>query len=171
MAEMDRVRERERPPIQDNPYERTLKYRKEFADRMANGPVVIRGDDRETFQARQGKLKFFLDPTFYHDAPLQQWRVFVHEIRTYSGRHRHQGGLVIYVVHGKGYSVVDGERLDWKKGDVVLLPLRPGGVEHQHFNLGPPEDPAKWAAFIHIPIIEQLASVLEQKEVSPDFKG
>lgn len=169
MAEFERTRERERPPIQDNPYERTLKYRKEFGERMANGPVVIRGDEREVFQARQGKLKFFLDPTYYNEPPLQSWRVFVHEIRTKSGRHRHQGGLVIYVLEGKGYSVVDGERLDWAKGDVVLLPMRPGGVEHQHFNLVP-DKPSKWAAFINIPIIEHLASVLEQKEASPDFK-
>ena len=86
MAEFERTRERERPPIQDNPYERTLKYRKEFGERMANGPVVIRGDEREVFQARQGKLKFFLDPTYYNEPPLQSWRVFVHEIRTKSGR-------------------------------------------------------------------------------------
>ncbi len=169
MAEFERTRERERPPIQDNPYERTLKYRKEFGERMANGPIVIRGEEREVFQARQGKLKFFLDPTFYAEPPLQNWRVFMHEIRTKSGRHRHQGGLVIYVLDGKGYSIVDGERLDWAKGDVVLLPMRPGGVEHQHFNLAP-DKPSKWAAFINIPIIEHLASVLEQKEASPDFK-
>ena len=148
----------------------TLKYRKEFGERMQNGPIVIKGDEREMFQARQGKLKFFLDPTWYHDAPLQQWRVFMHEIHTKSGRHKHQGGLVIYVLEGVGYSVVDGERIDWSKGDLVLLPLRPGGVEHQHFNLDP-KKPSKWAAFINIPIIEHLASVLEQKEASPDFKG
>jgi gentisate 1,2-dioxygenase len=93
----------------------------------------------------------------------------MHEIHTKSGRHKHQGGLVIYVLEGVGYSVVDGERIDWSKGDLVLLPLRPGGVEHQHFNLDP-HKPSKWAAFINIPIIEHLASVLEQKEVSPDFK-
>ena len=131
MAEFERTRERERPPIGDNPYERTLKYRKEFGERMQSGPVVIKGDEREMFQARQGKLKFFLDPTWYHDAPLQQWRVFMHEIHTKSGRHKHQGGLVIYVLEGVGYSVVDGQRIDWSKGDLVLLPLRPGGVEHQ----------------------------------------
>ena len=33
MAEIERTRERERPPLQDNPYERTLKYRKEQRER------------------------------------------------------------------------------------------------------------------------------------------
>ena len=154
----------------DNPYERVMRYRKELKERNLNGPVVLRADDRPYFQARQGKLRFFLDPVSFKDTPLQHWRVFTHEIRTKSGRHVHQGGLVIYVVSGVGYSIVDGERVDWKKGDLVLLPLKPQGVEHQHFNLDP-TTPAVWAAFIHTPMQEFLASDLEQREESPDFKG
>jgi len=169
MAELERTRERERPPLQDNPYERTLKYRREQAERNAHGPIVIKKSARQVFMARQGRLRFFLDPGYYTDVPLLHWRVFTHEIRTKSGRHRHQGGLVIYVLDGKGYSIVEGQRMDWEKGDLVLLPLNPEEVEHQHFNLDP-EKPALWAAFIHIPIQEYLASDLKQEEVSPDFK-
>ena len=33
MAEMERVRERERPPLKDNPYERVLRQRKELKER------------------------------------------------------------------------------------------------------------------------------------------
>jgi quercetin dioxygenase-like cupin family protein len=170
MAESERVRERERPPIKENPYERVLRQRKELAERNLTGPVVLRTEDREWFMARQGKLQFFLDPVTFKETPLQQWRVFVHEIRTRSGKHRHQGGLVIYVLDGKGYSMVDGERWDWEKGDLVLLPMKPEGVEHQHFNVQPEKGPAIWAAFINIPIQEYLASDLQQKENSPEFK-
>ena len=127
MAEIERTKERERPPLADNPYERVMRYRKELKERNLNGPVVLRADDRPYFQARQGKLRFFLDPVSFKDTPLQHWRVFTHEIRTKSGRHVHQGGLVIYVVSGVGYSVVDGERVDWKKGDLVLLEAMGGG--------------------------------------------
>ena len=80
---------------------------------------------REVFMARQGKLRYFLDPIFYPETPLLHWRVFTHEIRTKSGKHRHQGGLLIYVLEGRGYSIVEGERMDWEKGDLVLLPLNP----------------------------------------------
>jgi hypothetical protein len=162
MAEIERVRERERPPIGDNPYERIMRQRKELAERNLTGPVVIRTEDREWFQARQGKLLFYLDPVTFKDTPLQHWRVFLHDIKTRSG-------LVIYVLAGRGYSIVDGERKDWEKGDLVLLPMKPDGVEHQHFNLDP-EKPAIWAAFINIPIQEYLASDLQQAENSPDFK-
>jgi quercetin dioxygenase-like cupin family protein len=170
MSESERVRERERPPLKDNPYENVLRQRKALAERNATGPVVLRADERETFLARQGRLQFFLDPVSFKETPLQQWRVFVHEIRTRSGRHRHQGGLVIYVLDGKGYSIVDGERWDWEKGDLVLLPMKPEGVEHQHFNVQPEVGPAIWAAFINIPIQEYLASDLQQAENSPEFK-
>jgi Cupin domain len=167
MAESERTRERERPPLKLDPYEAVLRQRKELKERNRSGPVVIRSTDRELFQARQGKLRFYLDPVSFKDTPLQNWRVFIHEIRTKSGRHRHQGGLVIYVLEGKGYSIVEGERWDWEKGDLVLLPMKPGGVEHQHFNLA--DKPSVWAAFINIPIQEYLASDLEQSEASPDF--
>lgn len=170
MAEMERVRVRERPPLDDDPYERTLRYRREMVERNMVGPVVVKASERETFLMRQGRIKCMLEPFAYTDTPLQMWKVFTHEVRTVSGKHRHQGGLVIYVLEGKGYSIVEGERWDWEKGDVVLLPMQPGGVEHQHFNLLDPEHPAIWVAFIHLPIIEHMASELTQSEASPEYK-
>ena len=47
----------------------------------------------------------------------------------------------------------------------MLLPMKPEGVVHQHFNLDP-EKPAVWAAPIH----EYLASDFQQVENSPDYK-
>ncbi len=102
MAEADRTRERERPPLAENPYEMNMRKRKERAERNRVGPIVIKSSDREQFVARQGRLMFYLNPWAYNDTPLQQWQVFMHEIRTRSGKHRHQGGVIIYVYEGKG---------------------------------------------------------------------
>ena len=170
MAEIERTRERERPPLADNPYEKVMRQRAAMLERNKTGPIVVRKADRPMQQARQGKLRYYLEPLTHPETPLQMWRVFTHEIRTKSGKHRHQGGLVIYVLEGKGYSIVEGQRIDWEKGDLVLLPLHPNEVEHQHFNLDP-EKPSVWCAFIHLPIQEYLASDLQQMENSPDFKG
>jgi hypothetical protein len=170
MRDGERTRERARGALEDNPYERTLKFRKERTDRQLQGPVVIKASERPFFSARQGKIKFFLEPLWFTDTPLQNWRVFTHEIKTKSGKHRHQGGLVIYVIEGVGYSIVEGERKDWKKGDLILLPIKPGGVEHQHFNLDP-DKPSTWAAFIPLPVTEYLASDLVQVEESPEFQN
>ena len=169
MAEIERTRERERPPLQENPYEGVMRERAELLERNRTGQIVVRKAEQPVYQSRQGKLRYYLEPLTIKNTPLHMWRVFTHEIHTRSGKHRHQGGLVIYVLEGKGYSIVEGERKDWEKGDLVLLPMKPGGVEHQHFNADPAH-PAIWAAFINIPIQEYLASDLKQEEVSPDFK-
>jgi quercetin dioxygenase-like cupin family protein len=168
LAELDRTRQRERERPALNPYEVQIELDKDFAERQMTGRVLVKAADCPQELTRQGRLRFYLDPTI-KDTPLQHWAVFTHEIRTRSGRHRHQGGLVIYVIDGRGYSVVDGERVEWEKGDLVLLPMRENGVEHQHFNSDPTR-PAVWMAFIHMPLREYVASEMTQTEVSPEFR-
>lgn len=170
MAESERTRTRERGAPALDSYEKQLRARAEFQDRQVMGPVVIRSTDREFQLTRQAHLKYYLDPTSFKDTPLQDWLVFVNDVKKHSGKHRHQGGLVIYVIDGEGYSVVDGERIDWSKGDLVLLPLREKGVEHQHFNVNP-DKPALWMAFIRRSLQDYVASEMTQTEVSPEYKA
>jgi hypothetical protein len=168
MSELERTRTREPGTIPDSNYERFMQHRKQFDSRQLTGPVVVKKSDREYEVNRQGRLIYYLDPVNFKDTPLQDWHVFSHDIRTHSGRHRHQGGLVIYVIEGRGYSEVDGERIDWRKGDLLLLPLKPEGVEHQHFNLDP-GSPCHWVAFVNVPIFDYLASEIVQTAISPEF--
>lgn len=76
----------------------------------------------------------------------------------------------IYVIEGKGYTVVEGQRQDWESGDLVLLPIQPGGVEHQHFNLNG-DTPSRWMAYIYKPFHDEVAHGMEQREESPEFQG
>jgi hypothetical protein len=169
VAEQERTRVRERESPAKSSYETTIQADKEFAERQMLGRIVCRFEDCGQELSRQGRLRYYLDRTI-KDTPLQDWVVFTHEVRTQSGKHRHQGGLVIYVIDGKGYSVIDGERVDWEKGDLLLLPMRPEGVEHQHFNVLP-DKPALWMAFINTYMREYLASEMTQTEVSPEYKA
>ncbi len=170
MAEFERTRTREKEAPGRSSYELAIQLDREFAERQLMGRIVCKFDDCPQTLTRQGRLRNYLGLTT-KDTPLQDWVVFTHEIRTASGRHRHQGGLIIYVIDGKGYSVVDGERVEWEKGDLVLLPLREKGVEHQHFNSDTPEKPALWMAFIHGPTRDYVASEMTQSEVSPEYKA
>src|SRR5205807_5517013 len=147
MAEIERTRERERGAIPETPYEKFIRSRREFLERQETGQVVVKPSDREFYITRQGRLMYHLNPEIHKNTPLQDWRVFSHDLKTQSGKHRHQGGLVIYVIVGKGYSVVDGERIDWQAGDLPLLPIKPGGVEHQHFNINPGSE-CRWIVFV-----------------------
>ena len=169
MAESERTRVREREAPKGGSYELAMRLDREFAERQMTGRIVVKQEDCPQTLTRQGRLRMYLDLTV-KDTPLQNWIVFTHEVRTYSGKHRHQGGLVIYVIEGRGYSVVDGERIDWEAGDLVLLPLREKGVEHQHFNLDP-DKPSRWAAFKHIQMHEYVGHTIRQVENSPDFAG
>lgn len=164
--ERERVREREAPEL--NSYEVAIKADREFQERQRTGRIVVKFADCPQGLSRQGRLRYYLS-RLIKDTCLLDWTVFTHEVRTHSGKHRHQGGLVIYVIDGRGYSVVDGERIDWEKGDLLLLPLRPNGVEHQHFNTDIGGKPALWMAFIHLGTREYVSSEMTQTEVSPEY--
>jgi quercetin dioxygenase-like cupin family protein len=169
MAEFERTRVREKEAPKQSSYELAIQQDRERGERQMTGRIVCKLADCPQNLTRQGRLRNYLG-LMIEDTPLQDWIVFTHEIRTVSGRHRHQGGLIIYVIDGNGYSVVDGVRYDWEKGDLVLLPLREKGVEHQHFNSNP-EKPALWMAFIHSPTRDYVASEMTQTEVSPEYKA
>ena len=70
--------------------------------------------------------------------------MFVQEIPPVgrSGKHVHLNEEIHYIVKGQGYDIHDGQRFDWKEGDVVCIPIL---TEHQHFNADP-NNPAKFVA-------------------------
>jgi len=170
VAESERTRTREREPVPPTSYEDLLRDRRAFDDRQREGPVVIKPGDRTYETTRQGRILYYMNELAFKDVPLQDWLIFSHDLRTHSGKHRHQGGLVIYVIEGTGWSIVDDERVDWSAGDLLLLPIKPGGVEHQHFNAAP-GTPCTWIAFVYMPIMDYLAMEMVQMTPAPDFRG
>jgi gentisate 1,2-dioxygenase len=61
--------------------------------------------------------------------------MYIHQLppNCYTETHKH-GQATIYVLTGRGYSIVDGERHDWQMGDLINVPA---GCWHQHFNVDP----------------------------------
>ncbi len=168
MIERDRERERHR-----DYYETIIQHTLDERERSYRGKVVVRGKEQPWTMTRQALVKYYLWPSRHQDGPvetvLDDWIVFVQDIKQHSGKHRHQGGLVIYILEGEGYSVVEGERHEWQAGDLLLLPLMPGGVEHQHFNKDDAK-PAKWIAFICPTLFSWGASEMVQMEQHPEWK-
>ena len=56
-----------------------------------------------------------------------------------SGLHRHTFEAVGYVLEGRGYELMDGERIDWEAGDTFYIPPN---VAHRHVNAAP-DKPAR----------------------------
>ena len=170
MAQFERTatRQRDREAPEHGYYEYVMAVNAERRERSRDGRIVIKADSIPWEQNRQGKIGYYLHE-MVEDSAIQDWRVFAHEVHTHSGKHTHQGGLVLYVLKGRGHTVVNGEGEDWSEGDLLLLPVQPGGVEHQHFN----EDPdasSEWVAFIYIPLQFATGALFEQVENSPNWQ-
>lgn len=143
-------------------YETEMALYREKRRRAEEGRVLIKAAEQPWESNRQGRLRYYLHEAF-DDTAVDDWKIFSSHVDVPSGRHRHQGGLAIYVKKGVGWTVVNGVRYDWKEGDLVLLPVIPGGCEHQHFKDPEYDGDTEWVAFIYLPWFAATGSEFEQK--------
>jgi gentisate 1,2-dioxygenase len=131
--------------------------------RAHHGKIHIRGSEVPVVDSRQGTSQFYVMPQF-EELSLTQWVIFVRDhTGVPSGRHQHQGGITIFGVEGDGYSVVNGHRFDWSAEDAVLLPIVPGGLDHQHFRARDGR-PSKFMGIIYEPLVVALGAEMVQLE-------
>jgi gentisate 1,2-dioxygenase len=168
MEQRQRVRTREPEPERDL-LGGGYRARNAFVERQFKGRIVVAGKTVPENVSRQGRTRWYLAPHQHKDTVLQDWFVFIHDVVVHSGRHIHQGGICLYVLEGHGYTEVDGVQYEWRAGDLILLPLKPGGVEHQHFNKEEGQG-CRWLAFIYLPYKDHTASGLKQVSSSADFR-
>ena len=168
---MEKEKVREKEPLQDEGkhYDDTLKRYAAARERANTGKVVLRAKELPWRQNRMGNIKTYLSWDTA-DSAVEDWTCFIHDIKVHSGKHRHQGGIMLFILEGQGYTIVDGKKCDWEKGDLIVLPVKPRGCEHQHFN-GTPGSPAKWMAFRYSPFSRITGNLFEHVEDSPDWKG
>ena len=168
MADDKKVVGRVPEPLNEDTYAKSVRLDRENLKRCYEGKVVVKKSDRPLQNTRQGTLRYYLHNLVHHDTVLKDWRIHMHEIHAHSGKHNHQGTTALFVLDGEGYTIVDGEKVEWKKGDLILLPIKPGGVDHQHFNRDP-NKPARWLALSYRPFKEAMAQFIEQKEDAPGY--
>jgi quercetin dioxygenase-like cupin family protein len=167
----EQLRSRERERQREITLEQGYEARNEFVERQLRGKLLVRFSELEMppkDATRQGQVQWYLAPHASKETALQDWFLFINNINVHSGKHIHQGGLCLYVLDGQGYTVVDGVREDWEPGDLVTLPIRVGGVEHQHFQ-AVPGTTCRWLAFIYLPQFDFVASGIKQVENSADY--
>src|SRR5262249_20589177 len=89
-----------------------------------------------------------------------------------SGKYKFQGEQVIYILEGKGHTLIDGVKHPWAAGDVLNLPVRKPGIIVQHVNEDP-INPAKFVAaqtnLFACPGADR-GSGLEQTEDAPEYR-
>jgi gentisate 1,2-dioxygenase len=154
--------------------EELFKQRDQWREGMKNAMSLVKGQKLDWEINRQGKMKWYLHPAM-KDRAIRSLVVFMQEIPpgSRSGKQKHQGGLVHYILEGKGYTVINGVKHDWEAGDVVVLPIFPDGLQYQHFNA----DPENRALFIAAEpnlfdaLGVDMGSGFEQLESCPDYRA
>src|SRR3954447_23778449 len=108
---------------------------------------VVRLSDLPLENNEQGLMRWYLHPSIV-DTILSTLAIYRQEIPpgSRSGRLKFQGGQIMFIVEGSGYTMLDGVKHAWEAGDVINLPTRRDGIVVQHFN----GDPEKTAAFLAV---------------------
>jgi len=156
-----------------NYWDELLKLRDLQREQRKNGLQVIEEDELPLENNRQGLIRWYMHPSIT-DTVLTTLFFFHQEIPpgSRSGRLKFQGGQVMLITEGKGYTMVDGVKYVWEAGDVLNLPIRNDGIIVQHFNTDP-QNPAKfvaaepnWFACVGV----DRGCGFEQLENSPDYR-
>jgi len=156
-----------------NYWDELFKLRDLQREQRKNGLQVIQEDELPLENNRQGLIRWYMHPSIT-DTVLTTLFFFQQEIPpgSRSGRLKFQGGQVILILEGKGYTMVDGVKYVWEAGDLLNLPLRDKGIIVQHFNTDP-QNPAKfvaaepnWFACVGV----DRGCGFEQLEDSPDYR-
>ncbi|MBI2987012.1 MAG: hypothetical protein HYY45_09620 [Deltaproteobacteria bacterium] len=149
-----------------------FRRRNEWRERMRKAKQVIQEKDCPVERNRMGLYRWYIHPSFT-DVACRHIFLWTQQIPpgSCSGRQKHQGGRIHFIIQGKGYSVLDGVRYDWEEEDLLILPIKVGGTIFQHFNADP-DRPAKmavaepnWYDILGV----DMACGLEQMEDSPDY--
>lgn len=157
-----------------NFYNRLIERRDRDRELQKNGVVIVKGKEIPWEMNCQGKMRWYIHPDI-DDTITRCLMIRVEEIppKSRSGRIKFQGGQVIYIIKGKGYTLLDGVKHYWQAGDVVQLPLRPDGVVFQHFN----EDSVNPVQLVAVEpnVLDalglDLGSGFEQLENCPEYEG
>ena len=165
--------ERMKKLAERNLWDEFLAMRDRQREHRKSGLQVIKRSQLPQELNRQGLMRWYLHPAI-DDTILKTEMIFEQEIPpgSRSGRVKFQGEQVIYVIEGRGHTLIDGVKHPWKAGDVINLPLRRDGIVVQHFNLDK-DKPAKFIAvepnWFACTTVDR-SSGYEQLENAPEYK-
>jgi len=101
-------------------------------------------------------------PVFFVDLPSKNVSMTIGGLLPgqLTNRHRHTYETVLYVLEGKGHTEIEGEKVEWEKGDAVYIP---SWAWHRHQNLSDAQ-PAKYIACENAPQLQNLGVALREEE-------
>lgn len=131
-AELPPRPESSNPGLGSDPYSNRLRRLADAAAEASESRILTAYDDIAfRVSPRGARSGFLVDRTIGHRT--QGLTAVMHQLAPglYQSRHRHGGEAWLFGVAGRGYSIIDDERVDWGPGDLVVVDH---WAWHQHFN-------------------------------------
>lgn len=142
-------------------YEGDRDFERELEERRMGTKLVARGKDVDPHWDGQSWKHYLVDPRLGFDAYVHQ--IIIEDIPPgqHSVEHRHLFEEAVFVLEGKGHTILNGKRYDWKKHDALFLPPF---YWHQSFN-DDPDHRSRWLVMNNALIIKSLGyAPIEQRE-------
>jgi gentisate 1,2-dioxygenase len=120
-------------PVTDG-YEYYVRQFQEECYWRQNVPQVVKQSMRKWENTRNGKTLWFLHPAFdTMDVGMKLFEAYLMELPPggHSGKHRHLGDEIHFIIEGEGYEEIEGTRWAWGPQDAVSIPNLNA---HQSFN-------------------------------------
>jgi gentisate 1,2-dioxygenase len=110
-----------------------LAYAQEEEKRRRAGKVIAKGKELRFGPTPMGRVAYAVEPRLGYHVKLLSTLFAEIPAGKRSGAHRHIYEETNYVLSGQGYSIIEDQRYEWKKGDTLVIPVF---AWHQHFNTG-----------------------------------
>lgn len=148
----------------ESEFEDPLKQEK---DLIKPGRLSIKRDEVRFVTTRQARVGVLVNHVL--GFPAKSLNMFIGEIPPggHTGCHRHMCEACIYILSGKGYTMVEDKKVEWEEGDAMFMPVM---AWHQHFN-GDPRQPARYLAATNFSQMEKLGlSLMESREYFAQYE-
>ncbi len=148
------------PPMSamDSLYGEQLSFAANEERLRRQGRVLVKGKDIRLEKTRMGYVTYVVDPKVGFRTRVLGTLLAEIPPGCHSGAHRHLYEEVNYILRGRGYSIIEDRRVEWKAGDALCIPVFGW---HQHFNSG--EEPARFLVHHNRPFMENLGHMLVQQ--------
>lgn len=138
----------------DKPYSPLMKYAWEPTyEALLNYSKVTDGSPYDGVMMRYMNPQNGDDPMLTMGANIQLLRPSEH-----TKAHRHTGNIIYQVAKGEGYTIINGQRFDWKEKDIFCVPT---WMWHEHANISASDDAVLWS-FNDLPTMKKLGFYAEQ---------
>jgi gentisate 1,2-dioxygenase len=158
-----------RPEDRDRMAMESVRFAKEEAKRRLEAPVQVKGEEIRA-QFRNHSHLYLVDPRLgFNHRTFRFWinRIPAGEEEGMGWKtlgHRHTVEAVLYVLQGKGHSIIDGARYDWELGDFISVPMFSW---HRHINTG--DEDFIYLAATTGPLSLALGLAVYEDERFPDY--